>query len=102
MTQLEGDTLADVQGTLKPGQTVQTYLLCPTPAWLDPSLLRKIMVHLLSNAVKYSGPGSVVTVRGTCAGRQLTLAVQDQGVGIPIDDQEHLFERFFRAKMPPI
>ena len=98
LDQLLRETVADMQGVLKPGQTVQTHLSCPAPAWLDPSLLRKVLINLLANAVKYSGPGSIVTVRGTCAQGQLTLAVQDQGVGIPKEDQDHLFERFFRAK----
>ena len=98
VAQLVSDTLADMQDILKPGQTVQTHLSCLTPAWLDPSLLRKVLVNLLANAVKYSGPGSIVTVRGTGAEGQLTLTVQDQGVGIPKEDQDHLFERFFRAK----
>jgi signal transduction histidine kinase len=40
----------------------------------------------------------VVQVRATCAGQQLTLSVQDHGVGISKEDQEHLFERFFRAR----
>ncbi|MBC8152282.1 MAG: PAS domain S-box protein [Bacteroidetes bacterium] len=97
MAQLVSETVADMQGILKPGQTVQTHLSCPAPVWLDPSLLRKILVNLLANAVKYSGPGSVVTMRTTCAEGRLTLSVQDEGIGIPIDDQQHLFERFFRA-----
>ena len=98
MAQLMDEIVADVQGLLKPGQTVQTYPWCPSSVWLDPSLLRKILINLLANAIKYSGPGSTVTVRATCANEQLTLVVQDQGVGIPKADQKHLFERFFRAK----
>lgn len=98
IAQLLNETVADMQGILKPGQTVQIQLGCLAPVWLDPSLLRKILVNLLSNGVKYSGPGSVVTVQATCADSQLTLTIQDQGVGISKEDQEHLFERFFRAK----
>ena len=66
------------------------------------------MINLLTNAIKYAGPGraalgcgqseSVVSIRGTAADGQLTLTVQDQGVGIPPDEQVHLFERFFRAR----
>jgi PAS domain S-box-containing protein len=92
------ETIQDVQGLLKTGQTIQTELECVTPIWLDPSLLRKILVNLLSNAIKYSGEGSVVAVRANCVARQLTLTVQDQGMGISLEDQEHLFERFFRAR----
>ncbi|MBO0935426.1 PAS domain S-box protein [Fibrella sp. HMF5335] len=92
------ETVADMRELLKPDQQIQTHLPNNQPIWLDPSLLRKTLVNLLSNAVKYSGPGSVVTVRGDFADGQLTLTVQDQGVGIAPDDKEHLFERFFRAK----
>ncbi|MFD2935178.1 sensor histidine kinase [Spirosoma flavum] len=98
VTQLINETVADMEGILKPDQQIQTDLSCIDPFWLDPSLLRKILVNLLANAIKYSGPGSTVTVRGTCTESQLTLAVEDQGVGIPKEDQQHLFERFFRAK----
>lgn len=95
---LLAETIADMAGMLKPDQTVQTDLNCPETAWLDPSLLRKILVNLLSNAIKYSGAGSVVTVQGNCRNNALTISVIDQGIGIAPDDQEHLFERFFRAK----
>jgi PAS domain S-box-containing protein len=98
VNQLVSETVGDMQGMLKPGQTIQPDLQCTHHVWIDPSLLRKILVNLLSNAVKYSGPGSVVNVRASCANRALTLTIRDQGVGISKDDQEHLFERFFRAK----
>ncbi|OON66227.1 sensor histidine kinase [Hymenobacter sp. CRA2] len=92
------DTLPDVQALLKPGQTIEQHIGCAAPLWLDPSLLRKIVVNLLSNAIKYSGEGSVVRVHAECAAGEFTLSVQDQGVGISQEDQEHLFERFFRAR----
>jgi len=94
---LVAETVTDMQGMLKPNQTIQTDLLCTKRVWLDPSLLRKILVNLLSNAVKYAGVGSVVLVKGTCTENQLTLAIIDQGIGISKADQGHLFERFFRA-----
>jgi PAS domain S-box-containing protein len=91
------DTVADVQGLRQAGQTVELATDCPDPVWLDPSLLRKILVNLLSNALKYSGENTAVALRATCQADQLTLVVQDQGVGISPEDQTHLFERFFRA-----
>lgn len=98
LADLINEAIDDVRGTFKAGQTVDTDLNCPTPVWLDPSLLRKILVNLLSNALKYSGPEQSVSVRSVCEDNQLTLSVEDQGIGISVDDQEHLFERFFRAK----
>ena len=98
ITTLLRDTVADVQGLRKAGQTIVEEVSGPETIWLDPSLLRKILVNLLSNALKYSGEHSVVNVRVVCAAGQLTLTVQDHGVGISAEDQEHLFERFFRAR----
>ncbi len=92
------ETTADVQALRKPGQSIATAVDCPGQVWLDPSLLRKILVNLLSNALKYSGENTEVTVRVVCAAGRLTLVVQDQGMGISAEDQEHLFERFFRAR----
>ena len=92
------DTLADVQSLRKAGQRIETDLHCPAPIRMDPSLLRKILVNLLSNALKYSGENAVVHVRAACQHQQLILRVEDHGVGIAPEDQEHLFERFFRAR----
>ena len=92
------ETVAEVQGLRKPGQRIEQELAEVGPLWLDASLLRKVLVNLLSNALKYSGEDSTVVVRATSPGRQLVLSVQDQGVGISPDDQAHLFERFFRAR----
>jgi PAS domain S-box-containing protein len=92
------DVLADMQGLLKPGQRVIQAIDCTEPMWLDPSLLRKVLVNLLSNASKYSADNAVVHVRAAGAAGRLTLVVQDEGVGISADDQARLFERFFRAR----
>ncbi|QHV95542.1 sensor histidine kinase [Spirosoma endbachense] len=98
LSKLIQDVMGEMQGMLKPGQTIQPDIDCPDRVWLDPSLLRKVIVNLLSNAIKYSDAGSIVTVRGECADTLITLTITDQGIGISPDDQEHLFERFFRAK----
>lgn len=92
------ETMAELQGLRKPGQRIETQLAATGPLWLDASLLRKVLVNLLSNALKYSGEDTTVTVRADWAARRLTLSVQDEGIGISPDDQEHLFERFFRAR----
>lgn len=95
---LLAETVADVQGLLKAGQRIECEATGPALVRLDGSLLRKILVNLLSNALKYSGENAVVRVRANCQDCVLTLTVQDQGVGIAPEDQAHLFERFFRAR----
>ncbi|GAB3638105.1 hypothetical protein GCM10027422_36950 [Hymenobacter arcticus] len=92
------ETLADVQSLRKPGQTIVRLVECPDSVHLDASLLRKILVNLLSNALKYSGENAAVTVRASFQDNQLVFSVEDQGVGISKEDQTHLFERFFRAR----
>jgi PAS domain S-box-containing protein len=92
------ETVTGVQGLRKAGQRIECELQCSEPLLLDSSLLRKILVNLLSNALKYSDENTVVWVRTDCRAGCLTLSVQDQGVGISPEDQEHLFERFFRAR----
>ena len=92
------EVVADVQGLLKAGQTIVREVSCPGPVWLDASLLRKIIVNLLTNALKYSGENAVVTLRVDCRNNVFTLVVLDHGIGISAADQTHLFERFFRAR----
>ncbi|WP_332368734.1 PAS domain S-box protein [Spirosoma telluris] len=79
LAELVGEVVADMQGMLKADQRIRTQIACLTPVWLDLSMLRKILVNLLSNALKYSGIGSIVTVRCACLNSQLTLSVEDQG-----------------------
>jgi signal transduction histidine kinase len=66
-------------------------------AHMDAKLLRHILGNLLSNAIKYSPPTSSVTFSLDCGQDQITFRIQDHGIGIPEDDQKHLFEAFHRA-----
>jgi len=63
----------------------------------DPSLLRNIITNLLSNAIKFSGEGSVNEVNSHVSTDRIILTVKDNGMGISAEDQQHLFERFFRG-----
>ena len=64
----------------------------------DSKLLRSMLVNLVSNAVKYSSPGSLVTLDLIALERMVQFQIRDQGIGIPLDDQAHLFEAFHRAR----
>lgn len=64
---------------------------------LDLSLLRNVMINLISNAIKFSPLSSVITLRSKVINKQILISIADQGIGIPEEDQKHLFERFFRA-----
>ncbi|MBZ0300362.1 MAG: PAS domain-containing sensor histidine kinase [Anaerolineae bacterium] len=64
----------------------------------DIRFLNRILSNLLSNAFKYSPPGSTVRLTIEQDQHDLIIEVQDQGIGIPEPDQAQIFEPFFRAK----
>jgi len=64
----------------------------------DKRLLKNILINLLSNALKFSEENSIVWVNIVNSGKQLNIKIKDEGVGIPEEDQHHLFTTFFRGK----
>ena len=63
----------------------------------DPKLLFQMFSNLLSNAVKYSTAGNRIRVNGTVDAKQIAVEIQDQGIGIPENDINRLFERYSRG-----
>ncbi|MBI1287341.1 MAG: PAS domain S-box protein [Flavobacteriales bacterium] len=88
----------DIGAMTKSGQTIQLDCGEGSVVVLDPQLLRNILFNLLSNAVKYSKENAEIGLTVELADSQLTIRVSDKGIGIPEEEQKHLFERFFRAK----
>ncbi|MBL7693465.1 MAG: PAS domain S-box protein [Ferruginibacter sp.] len=64
---------------------------------LDPNLLRNVITNLVSNAIKFSAEDGIIDVSSKTSAREVIITVQDNGLGISREDQEHLFERFFRG-----
>lgn len=63
----------------------------------DPTLLMHIIPNLLSNAIKYSSPGLEIDIRLYQDGDTMVITITDHGIGIPLEDQKHLFESFRRG-----
>jgi len=64
----------------------------------DLKLLRQIVHNFITNAIRYSRPDACkVTVRLSKEGGNYTIAVEDEGIGIPENDKEKIFKRFFRT-----
>ncbi|HXW21454.1 MAG TPA: ATP-binding protein [Rhodomicrobium sp.] len=63
----------------------------------DPKLLRRAFSNLISNALKYSGEGSLVEISGRYADGTIEICVADHGVGIPAAELGRVRERFFRG-----
>ncbi len=65
----------------------------------DPERIRAVLQNLLENAVKYSRPQGAIAVTLVSTDKAMALvSIKDNGIGIPKDEQEHIFSRFFRAK----
>ncbi|KGL64294.1 sensor histidine kinase [Polaribacter sp. Hel1_85] len=65
--------------------------------FLDPKLLKHIIYNLLSNALKYSEEKKNITFKIVQTNQKLLLEIKDQGIGIPVEDQNNMFQRFYRA-----
>ena len=63
----------------------------------DPNLLRMAISNLYSNSVKYTKPGGTVHVGYKKIGNELHVSVADNGMGIPVADQERIFTKLYRA-----
>ena len=63
----------------------------------DQTLLVTALANLVSNAIAYSTPGSPVSISRRRRGDNIEIAVTDRGIGIALEDQERVFERFFRG-----
>jgi signal transduction histidine kinase len=66
-------------------------------AQAEPTLLRQVLVGLVSNAVRHTPPTGTVVVRGSEDGGRAMIEVIDSGSGIPSAELERVFERFYRA-----
>ncbi|HEY3935708.1 MAG TPA: HAMP domain-containing sensor histidine kinase [Gemmatimonadales bacterium] len=79
------------------GVDVQVRVDGEPQALLAAGTLRRVLLNLLDNAVKYGPPGQVITVTVAAAGRGATLTVADQGPGIAADEMDRIWEAFERG-----
>jgi signal transduction histidine kinase len=87
----------ELTGLLKKGQEIQYKHEGDTAVALDLSLLKHIVMNLLSNAIKFSPEDAIIELASKRTAESLVLSVSDKGMGISPEDQQHLFERFFRG-----
>lgn len=88
----------EITPTLKPGQKL--IINCgPSSTTInsDPRILRNILFNLISNASKYSDAAKPVIIECFASSSSIGFAIRDEGIGIPLEDQKHMFDRFFRA-----
>ncbi len=66
--------------------------------WVDYVLILQVLNNLIDNAIKYSPPGTPLELSAEADGDFLTLRVSDRGLGIPAEDREKVFGKFFRVQ----
>jgi len=90
--------IADLKLSVKQEQTINLQYNGKDHVLLDKQLFKHILTNLIQNSIKFSGESGRIDVFFESAKAGLTCSVKDNGIGISAEDQEHLFERFFRAK----
>ncbi|WP_217352470.1 ATP-binding protein [Candidatus Viridilinea mediisalina] len=70
------------------------------PVSIDVRRIEQVLQNLLDNAAKYSPPNGVITISAQRSEQQIVVSVRDQGPGIPPDERERVFDRFYQAARP--
>ncbi|WP_460551094.1 sensor histidine kinase [Ferruginibacter profundus] len=87
----------EMNGNLQKHQKINYQHQGDNTVYLDISLLKHILLNLISNASKFSPQKSMIEIKTWCSNGHLKLSVKDYGMGISETDQQHLTERFFRG-----
>ncbi|MBN9385562.1 MAG: PAS domain S-box protein [Chitinophagaceae bacterium] len=98
IVELGEEVITDMEESCKSGQRIELEIRGePRVVTVDVHLLRNILNNLLSNAVKYSPEHTSARFIIEFLTSSIRFTVADNGIGIPTEELEHLFERFFRA-----
>lgn len=98
LQQFLSDIVSEMQGMLVGKQTIVLDYSGNEIVCLDPKLLRNILFNLISNAIKFSPDDGSIEVNAKVNKTTISISIKDHGIGISEQDQQHLFERFFRGK----
>ncbi len=98
-TEFIDETVSEIRETSYKHHTFDTKHADPDiKAFQDKDMIRNVVINLISNAMKYSPENGTIKIRTKLSGSNFDFEIQDDGIGIPEEDQKHLFERFFRAQ----
>jgi PAS domain S-box-containing protein len=98
LTQLGNDTVDAVQ-PLASGKDQTLYLDIPADLpqiLIEADMIRRVLINLAENAVKYSPPGGQIYIGARRDGEWITVWVQDSGPGIPTQEKDRIFEKYTR------
>lgn len=98
MDEFVKNTLQAQSTFLKPNQTLNISNKLKGEFYHDPKILNIILTNIIGNAIKYSNEDSTIQMELIDDSKQLIITVMDDGIGIPKNEQNLIFDRFFRAK----
>ena len=96
--ELVKDIFQNTNPLLKKNQSIKFKNSCEEKIYHDQHIIKIILTNLLHNAIKYSKDNGHITVEIKCNSNNIYFNVKDDGIGIPEDEQNLIFNRFFRAK----
>ncbi|MBY5958980.1 PAS domain-containing sensor histidine kinase [Membranicola marinus] len=91
------NTLDQIKHNLKKDQEINYQHDGDPMVFLDTSLLKHILMNLISNASKFSSEGAPIELVSSQTPNRIEISVRDYGIGVSPEDQEHLLERFYRG-----
>lgn len=89
--------IGELNSIKKAGQTINYKHTGAQILLFDASLLRHIIMNLVSNAIKFSAENAAIWIETELSDTQLKLKITDEGIGISAEDKQYLFQRFFRG-----
>jgi len=94
------EVVSMLQPTLKEKRiTIETIVPDSLPKVdADKDLITQVFINLINNAIKYSPKNTTITVRAEEKAVDLAIAIEDEGIGIPAEQVEKIFEKYFRVK----
>lgn len=97
LDELARDTIEEVNLIMKSGQHINYTCNGSKEIKQDKLLLKNILLNLLSNAIKYSSEEAMILFTIEVQTKIIVITIQDDGIGIPNDEQQNLYEKFYRA-----
>ncbi|WP_240312732.1 sensor histidine kinase [Flavihumibacter solisilvae] len=98
LAELMDEVEEELRPSIKEGQKLETRINADPHCVTDKRMVKHIFHNLLSNAFKFSGEGKSVHVDVSTLDGEVSIRVRDEGIGIAADEQQFLFDSFFRAK----
>jgi two-component system sensor histidine kinase KdpD len=98
MREVAGRALKQLNKALKEREVVLDIPASLPPVHIDPVLMEQVLVNIVDNAVKYTKEGGTIVLRAVHDENQLILHISDDGIGIPPESRNAVFDIFYRVR----